>query len=173
MSELSEFRDAKDEFMASHPQRPLTAEQRPQFEGLSYFSEKPDLRFEVELELFSEQETIQVQTSTGTLRQYTRYGKFDFDIEGENVQLTIFENEHGYFLPFVDSLANIETYGAGRYLEPEVLTNGNFLVDFNQAYNPFCAYNSRWSCPLTPWENHIKVPIRAGEKLPDPNWADH
>ena len=58
----------------------------------------------------------------------------------------------------------METYGAGRYLEPEPLEDGRFAVDFNYAYNPYCAYNELWSCPLTPFENRLRVPIRAGEK---------
>ena len=73
-------------------------------------------------------------------------------------------NEHGYFLPFVDSQAGPVTYGAGRYLEPERLEDGKFLVDFNLAYNPYCAYNELYSCPLPPAENRISVPIAAGEK---------
>jgi len=62
-------------------------------------------------------------------------------------------------------LAGSETYPAGRYIEPEQLPNGKFLLDFNFAYNPYCAYNEQWSCPLTPFENRLKVPIRAGEKV--------
>ena len=173
MSELTEFRLAKDEFFASHPQSPLTAEQRAVFAGLSYFPENADLRIEVEIDIFPEQENITVQTSTGDLRTYIRHGRIHFEVRGESVQLTILENDLGYFLPFVDSLANTKTYGAGRYLEPEILPNGKLLVDFNLAYNPFCAYNQRWSCPLTPWENRVKVPIEAGEKLPDSAWAEH
>ncbi len=75
------------------------------------------------------------------------------------------KEKDGYFLPFVDALAGKETYGAGRYLEPEPLGKGLFLVDFNLAYNPYCAYNDMWSCPISPAENHLKIPIRAGEKL--------
>src|SRR5574339_636242 len=75
------------------------------------------------------------------------------------------QNENGFFLPFVDSLANKETYPAGRYLEPELLAGNRFFVDFNLAYNPYCAYNEMWTCPITPAENRLKVPIRAGEKL--------
>lgn len=71
----------------------------------------------------------------------------------------------------MDSLAGTETYPAGRYLEPEELPDGKLLVDFNLAYNPYCAYNEQWSCPLTPFENRLKVSIRAGERLPDPAWA--
>ncbi|HLE52058.1 MAG TPA: DUF1684 domain-containing protein, partial [Anaerolineales bacterium] len=81
------------------------------------------------------------------------------------VELTVYRDPHGYFLPFADALAGSETYGAGRYLEPEPAGKGKLLVDFNYAYNPYCAYNDQYSCPLTPWENRLKVPIRAGEKV--------
>lgn len=105
-----------------------------------------------------------IQTSTGDQQTYTRYGRFSFEADGQKAELTIFANQYGYFLPFVDALSGQETYGAGRYLEPEELEDGRFLVDFNMAYNPYCAYNENWSCPLTPAENRLKVPIRAGEK---------
>ena len=86
-------------------------------------------------------------------------------VDGQTAELTIFRNQNGFFLPFVDSLAGQETYPAGRYLEPEELPGDRFFVDFNLAYNPLCAYNEMWSCPITPPENRLKVPIRAGEKL--------
>jgi uncharacterized protein len=79
--------------------------------------------------------------------------------------LTIFHNENGYFLPFTDALAGAETYGAGRYLEPEQLPDRRFRVNFNLAYNPYCAYNEAWSCPITPPENRLTVPVRAGEMV--------
>jgi uncharacterized protein (DUF1684 family) len=96
---------------------------------------------------------------------YVRHSRFKFQVEGEDAELTIYQNEGGYFLPFVDSLAGRETYPAGRYLEPDELHGNRFLVDFNLAYNPYCAYNEMWSCPITPAENRLKIPIRAGEKL--------
>ena len=79
--------------------------------------------------------------------------------------MTIYTSDSGYFLPFVDGLAGKETYPAGRYLEPQALGEGRFLVDFNLAYNPYCAYSEHWSCPLTPFENRLKAPVRAGEKI--------
>jgi len=172
MSDLKQFRTAKDQFFATHPHSPLTQNQKDNFTGLEYFPENPSLRFEVDLEHFEEEEDIQIQTSTGEIQTYTRFGKFKFTVEGEEAELTLYANEHGLFLPFVDSLAGKETYGAGRYLEPEPLPNGKLLVDFNLAYNPYCVYNDHYSCPLTPWENRLKVPVRAGEKLPKGEWAD-
>ncbi len=164
MSQLSQFRTQKDAFFASHSQSPLTDLQKSTFDGLSYFDENPNLRLEIEINEFQDKDDLDVQTSTGDVQTYTRYGNFEFEVEGEKATLTIFMNDYGFFLPFVDALANEETYGAGRYLEPNFLGGKKFLVDFNLAYNPYCAYNERWSCPLTPWENRISVPIRAGEK---------
>jgi len=165
MDDLQVFRRAKDEYFASDPHSPLTRSQKKNFSGLEYFPEAPELRLVVEVEIFPDQAEIEMQTSTGDVQHYRRYGRFRFGIEGQEAALTIYVSENGYFLPFVDSLAGKETYPAGRYLEPEALPDGKFLVDFNLAYNPYCAYNDLWSCPLTPFENRVKVPIRAGEKI--------
>ena len=165
MSELSEYRAQKDEFFQRHPQSPLTPEQRLGFEGLQYCPENEDLRLEVLVEPAQDQVPMEMQTSTGGVQTYIRHGTFRFEVDGKEAELTIFRNEHGYFLPFVDSLAGKETYPAGRYLEPEALPGGRFFVDFNLAYKPYCAYNEMWSCPITPPENRLKVPVRAGEKL--------
>ncbi len=165
MSTLEQFRAEKDEFFANHPQSPLTPEQKREFSGLAYFAENADLRLEVDVEKFPEEQEIQIQTSTGQMQSYQRYGKIKFTVEGQPAELTLYKNEHGYFLPFVDAQAGSETYPAGRYLEPEPAPEGRFLVDFNLAYNPYCAYNEMWSCPLTPPENRLKVAILAGEKL--------
>ena len=165
MHDLNAFRAEKDEFFAQHWQSPLTKAQKAKFEGLAYFPENPNLRFDASVERFPEQEEIQMQTSTGDVQTYRRFGRFTFQVDGQEAELTIFQDSNGYFLPFVDSLAGEETYPAGRYLEPDPLPNGKFQIDFNLAYNPYCAYNDQWSCPLTPFENRLKVPIRAGEKI--------
>ncbi len=165
MTALDDFRKQKDEFFARDRRSPLTPEQRAAFKGLNYVPENPELSLEVVVLPFPKPEEIQMQTSTGDVQVYTRYARFRFTVEGQEAELTIYAADYGYFLPFVDSLANKETYGAGRYLEPETEDGVNFLVDFNLAYNPYCAYNERWSCPLTPFENRLKVPIRAGEKI--------
>ncbi|MEX2162405.1 MAG: DUF1684 domain-containing protein [Anaerolineales bacterium] len=165
MQSLADFRKAKDSFFANDANSPLTPEQRENFEGLSYFPENTDLRFEIEVPPFAKQDQVQLPTSTGDVKTYMRYGRFSFQVEGQEAQLTLFNSPHGFFLLFVDSLAGIDTYSAGRYLEPQQLSNGLFIVDFNYAYNPYCAYNELWNCPIPPAENRLKVPIRAGEKI--------
>lgn len=164
MENIEEFRKQKDEFFRTHPQSPLTPEQRAHFEGLNYFPYRPDLDLNVEVEEFDQGGEIQMQTTTGDVQTYQRFGRFQFEVDGQEVELTLYHNQHGYFLPFVDGLAGEETYGAGRYLEPEPRPDGRFHVDFNQAYNPYCAYNEEWSCPITPAENRVEAPIPAGEK---------
>ena len=165
MSELDEFRARKDDFFKSHPQSPLTREQKQGFKGLNYFPENKDLQLEVQVELLNDQNPMTMQTSTGGVQEYMRYGRFKFQADGQEAELTIYQSDHGFFLPFVDALAGKETYPAGRYLEPDALPGNRFHVDFNIAYNPYCAYNEMWSCPITPAENRLKVAVLAGEKL--------
>lgn len=164
-TELEDYRVEKDAFFKSHPQSPLTPAQQRVFTGLSYFDENPALRFEIDVELFAQRDTVELQTSDGDVRAYQRFGRVTFEVDGQAAALTLYATPHGFFLPFVDSLAGTETYPAGRYLDPEPLGGNRFLVDFNLAYNPYCAYNENYSCPLTPFENRLKLPIRAGEKL--------
>lgn len=166
MSELEEFRRRKDEFFARHPQSPLTPEQRRAFRGLGYFPENRGLVVEAELDTGIEPGEVRMQTTAGGEQVYRRAGRIRFEVEGEPVELTLFASNHQHelFLPFRDATSGRETYGAGRYLEVEPPRGGRVVVDFNYAYNPYCAYNEAWSCPLPPVENWLRVPIRAGEK---------
>jgi uncharacterized protein (DUF1684 family) len=172
LDELAEFRRQKDEFFRTHSQSPLTREQKQRFNGLAYFPDNPALRLETSVQPIEIYEEVEMQTTGGDVQVYRRYGRVAFQVDGQDAALTIYANENGYFLPFVDGLRGKETYPAGRYLEPEELPGGRFLIDFNLAYNPYCAYNPRWSCPLTPFENRTPVEIRAGEKIPSPEWAE-
>ena len=166
MTELTEFRRSKDEFFATDHHSPLTHEQQSGFHGLSYFDENPALMLALEPKELDPQETIEMQTSTGDVASYLRWGKLEFQVDGEKAELTVYRDAdgEGFFLPFADQTSGSDTYGSGRYLEPQELPHGKLLVDFNYAYSPYCAYNEQWSCPLTPFENRLQVPIRAGEK---------
>jgi uncharacterized protein (DUF1684 family) len=164
MNFYTEIRAQKDDFFESHPQSPLTTEQKETFFGLNYFSINENLRLNLKIQKFDEQQTIEMQTSTGDLRTFIRYGQIHFSVEGVPVSLTAYSSEHGFFIPFVDSQAGKETYGAGRYLDPELNEDGTLNVDFNLAYNPYCAYNDLYSCPIPPTENRLSVAIKAGEK---------
>ncbi len=167
MSKLEDYRKRRDSFFRSHPRSPLSAEQKKNFQGLRYFPENPDLNLVIQVERFEEPEDVPIDTTTGDSQTFTRFGYFKFEVEGQEVVLNIYSGGKGYFLPFRDSLAGEETYKIGRYVEIKALGNDRFEVDFNMAYNPFCAYTDGFSCLITPEENHIDVPIRAGEKVFD------
>jgi len=168
---LIKLRADKDKFFKSHAQSPLTPSQKKVFKTLDYYIHMPKLNMKVDVEEFEEKTDVKVQTTTGQTRWYRRYGEFCFTIGGEESRLTIYQTPHGFFLPFVDALAGEETYPAGRYLEPVQLDGNHFHIDFNQAYNPYCAYSEKFDCPITPAENRLKVPIRAGEKIPTGDWV--
>jgi len=157
------FRAQKDDLFKSGSDSPLTPEQKQLFEGLNYFDYMPDLNLRIEVPRIEDDDVAQVMTTKNEIRNYRRYGRFSFAVTGETATLTIYDTGHGYFLPFVD--ASEETYPAGRYLDLEAPVDGVFHIDFNRAYNPFCAYNDRWNCPITPAENRLTVAIPAGEKL--------
>jgi uncharacterized protein (DUF1684 family) len=165
MTQLEEFRLAKDEFFEKDGQSPLTDNQKLNFHGLNYFPENPALHLVLPVEEFATKDKIKMPTSTGEVQVFNRFGKIKFEVDGQPAELTIYASRDGFFLPFVDALVGKETYGAGRYLEPSLADGGKLLIDFNYAYNPYCAYNENWSCPITPAENRLKVPIKAGEKV--------
>jgi uncharacterized protein (DUF1684 family) len=172
VSQLTQFRNDVDQFMGFHPQSPLSADQRGDFSSLTYFEENEALVLNVMIDRLPDTEPmIDMETSTGEQRPYRRWGNFSFTVDGEAASLTIYSDAHGqeFFMPFRDATSGKETYGAGRYLDnhrPGMvdLGNGRFQIDFNYAYNPYCAYNSGYSCPLPPRENWLTVPIQAGEK---------
>ncbi len=165
------LREEKDKFFKLSPHSPLTAKQRQHFTSLNYYPYNPGLDIPVEVNAFAQTRDMQLQTTTGEARWYRRFGEFHFSVAGERGRLTIYQTPDGYFLPFRDATSAAETYSAGRYLEPSPLSGGKFFIDFNQAYNPYCAYGEGWACPLTPAENQLPMRITAGGKLPGAAWT--
>jgi uncharacterized protein (DUF1684 family) len=168
--ELREHRHSKDEYLSEHPHSPLPPDERAEFDGLDYFPPNPDLRFELPLHEHDETETITIGTTTEGEREYVRWGEFRFSVDGEDVTLQAYRADPGedrLWVPFRDATSGEETYGAGRYLDLEAdrdRVDGAWLLDFNLAYNPFCAYSPQFECSLVPMDNWLDVPIQAGEK---------
>jgi uncharacterized protein (DUF1684 family) len=150
---------------------PLTDEQKEVFDGLTYFEHSKELDLTLRVERLAEPEALDVRTTKDDVRTYQRYGTVRFEAGGVEVCLTIYKTSHGFFLPFVDGGAGETTHGAGRYLDPEQVDEDTFHLDFNLVYNPLCAYNDLWNCPLVPLENHTKARIEAGERIPEGPWA--
>ncbi len=187
MNSLVEQRRQKDAFFKTNPYSPLLPEQQARFDHLTYYEPDPALEFDLTPEEFAEKDNIRMQTSTGDTRYYQRWGKVRFQVDGQDAELTLFyaPGDSTFFVPFMDATSGKETYGAGRYLDLERSPDGRVHVDFNEAYNPYCAYNEPlalaaaagreprvWSCPIPPKENRLKVPIRAGEKKPEGDWFE-
>ncbi|MDQ4075685.1 MAG: DUF1684 domain-containing protein [Chloroflexota bacterium] len=162
---LKEQREEKNHFFAHDPYSPIDPSEQKDFEGLNYFEPAPEYQYTLTLQR-ADPESVVFQTNTGDEQAYHRIGTVEFEVDGEPAELAIYESvEHGdLFLPFRDATSGKASYGAGRYVEPIDLGDDRLLVDFNLAYNPYCAYSPDYSCPLPPIENWLKVPIRAGEK---------
>ena len=170
--QLDAFRKQKDKFFQESEDSPLLQEDRPEFHGLNYYP--VDLAYRVVATLVEETHPgiFKVQTTTGDHKEYTRLGRLEFELEGQQLRLTAFvppadEPLHGnrIFVPFRDRTSGKETYGAGRYIDLNKRSSDQYVLDFNRAYNPYCAYSPYYSCPLPPGENNLPVEVRAGEKL--------
>lgn len=165
---LAGYRHRRDHFFAEHPHSPLNETQRSGFAGLDYFPERHDLALNLPLDESGQDvgETVDLPTTDGKTKSFSRAGRVRFDVDGVPVELTVLrDNDRGsLFIPFRDASAGGETYEFGRYLEPQGRPDGTLDVDFNYAYNPFCAYGEGWSCPIPLEENRLEVTIAAGER---------
>ncbi len=174
---LQRFRAGKNDLFAHHPQSALDAVQRQHFQGLRYFSYNPALRFTVTIDTTAAPTRRLVAMNAEESMSMVTVGRVQFSVDGEPVTLSIFWLDiygGGLFLPFRDATCTHESYGGGRYLfdtikgseplpNPDDSSGQSIILDFNYSYNPSCAYNDRWFCPLAPKENHLDVAIRAGE----------
>jgi uncharacterized protein (DUF1684 family) len=165
-------RESKDEYFRTDPDSPLSAQDRAQFHGLKYFSIDPAMKFSARLVRYSSPKEVRLATNTGEIRSGLRYGRFEFQVQGNKCRLQVYRLEDlpgsgsaGLFIPFRDATTGAETYSTGRYIDLKENTAGVYELDFNRSYNPYCAYNSAYSCPVPPSENTLAVAIRAGEKI--------
>ncbi len=164
-------RHEKDLFLGTSPRSPLPQEDRVAFHGLSYWPPDGRFRFELELEEHDEKTTIEVGDSEGRSRWLWKWGTFRFQLHGTECMLEAYKSDRSekrLFVPFRDATSGEESYGAGRYLdlkpERDRTEDEKWILDFNEAYNPWCAYNGDYACPLVPRENWLEVPVRAGER---------
>lgn len=186
-SVLRRFRVAKNALFVGHPQSPLAPEDRASFAGLRYFDYDPALRVDATLTPEEAEEPVSAPSSGPHAMPLRRAARLDFTLAGTAAQLPVYWIDvygGGLFLPFRDATCPEESYGAGRYLFDTVkgstfeqvnsssspagsvmgYAGGRITLDFNYAYNPSCAYDVRWVCPLAPRESWLTLPIRAGER---------
>ena len=172
MAYIKKMREEKDRFFATDWQSPIPPQERSKFTGLIYYPPDPSYMFALTLFEHKDKQVIQIEDTGGNLRDFLRWGEFRFTINGERCVLQAYKSapsEMKLFVPFRDTTNGKETYGAGRYIdldyEIDKTSDGKWILDFNKAYNPWCAYSEDYVCPFVPPENWLKVAIRAGERM--------
>jgi uncharacterized protein (DUF1684 family) len=173
IKKVMDWQAEQNRFMRESSKSPIPRDQQKTLLPLHYFD--PDLTYsapaELELSPRGSRPAAAMPTSTGGVEQYERVGFLHFSLQGKALSLGAFvpantQNVSELFVPFKDETNGTETYSAGRYLNLEPTSTGLYQIDFNYAYNPYCAYNKEYECPYPPPSNQLKVAIRAGEKVP-------
>jgi len=173
-TEIENHRKGRNIKMVYTEGSPLPVEERKNFDGLKYFEIDKKYKLEATLVKAEEQQTIAMKTSTDREPEYIQYGEIMFTLHGEDYKLLVYQSKKlldvqkevdHIFIPFRDKTSGKESYGGGRYVDCKLPTDGKTVViDFNKAYNPYCAYNPKYSCVIPPEENRLSVRIEAGEK---------
>ncbi|MEZ4826473.1 MAG: DUF1684 domain-containing protein [Bacteroidia bacterium] len=162
---IKQEREQKNLQFTNDPESPIKKEDRPGFQGLKYFPPNEDYLVPATFIPFPDPDTLLLLTSTGTDYEVIRAGKLAFTLQGQSLELTAFlylePGKDAYFVPFRDLTTNVSTYGGGRYMD--IPAGDPLMIDFNKAYNPYCAYNASFVCPLPPKENKLNLEILAGE----------
>ncbi len=144
-------------------------EKSEEFKGLTYYEPDADYSVDAVFVPAASVDTFTMQTTTSELRRAFRVGSFRFELQNKRLSLFAYQFADGtrdsYFVPFTDRTNGEGTYRAGRYIDVKVLDNdSSYVIDFNMAYNPYCAYDENYSCPIVPKENALPLAIKAGEK---------
>ena len=166
LAEIKQFRTQKDSVFKYSPDSPLRNEQRLSFDGLDYFPIDKKFRLIGQLHRYARLRRIKVPSTDGNTITMERFGRIYFQWAEKTFWLEAFRSPETMQIEvfFTDNTNGKTTYSIGRYLILEPLENGNYLIDFNNAYNPYCIYNELYICPLPPTKNRLALEIKAGEK---------
>lgn len=163
----------KDTELRTGEKSPLVEEEKAVFRHLKYFKPKTGFVKESAFERYDQAMHFFMKTTTDRLPEYALYGRVSFRHKGKEYSLNVYQNielvkkpgfEKHLFVPFNDQTNGKETYGGGRFLDVTETGEEKLLIDFNKAYNPYCAYNHKYSCPIPPEANNLSIKIKAGEK---------
>jgi uncharacterized protein len=169
--ELETERSMKDRFMASHVESPFVAERIPGFTGLHYFPIDERFRVAARLVRHPVPEEAYLRTNRDGQASMRYVGDLAFRLAGKSLKLRVYHAGEGVgtsvFIPFRDATSGGDSYGPGRYLVLDLNEDDDYELDFNRAFNPYCAYTEAFECGFPPSENDLPVPVRAGEKV----WA--
>ncbi|OBQ56462.1 DUF1684 domain-containing protein [Tamlana sp. s12] len=152
---------------------PLKPSDLKVFKGLDFFKHDSTYMVHAKLERTPDTKWFKMKTTTDRLSEERVYGVLSFQLKGESFKLKVYQGkelmtQEGFedylFLPFLDETNGFESYGGGRYIDVRIPKSDSLIIDFNKAYNPYCAYNEAYSCPIVPRENYLKTRVEAGVK---------
>jgi uncharacterized protein len=171
LNEVKESRIEKDNYMRDNPSSPFNQDERADFSPLNYYPVDKNFIFKSRLYEFENKDTVIVLGTRGEERKTVRYGRLDLNYNNQPFKLNVYEGKSRsgavyHSLWFTDKTTGEETYGVGRYLDFEINPDKDFIytIDFNYAYNPYCAYSAKYSCAIPTREDYIDIAIKAGEK---------
>lgn len=173
ISKIVRERTEKDKEFTESGTSPIPKEMLAGYPGLDYFPVKPRYKVNAHFEKYENPVSFRMKTTTSREPEYVIFGKATFKLNGRKLSLNVYQNveltkKPGYedylFIPFKDKTNGYLTYGGGRFIDARIPKGDKIMIDFNTAYNPYCAYNHGYSCPVPPDENNLNVNIRAGEK---------
>lgn len=173
-AQIAEFREHYKEEFKTNPRAPLKTDE--ELAAMRFYAPDPAYRVEADFVATPEAQPFEMATYAGITKTYRKYGTLYFVLNGRRLKLAVYESmrllnnpvyKNHLFLPFKDATNGEETYGGGRYIDLSKtdIVDGKVVLDFNKAYNPWCCYADGYSCPIPPTENHLDVPIRAGEMM--------
>jgi uncharacterized protein len=171
LDEINQVRAETDRMFREDAASPVPVTLRDVLLPLRYYPPDPTYSVPAALRLADDRPVFEMPTSTGKLRRMQRVGVLEFTLHGQQQSLGAFVEEgtrriSQLFVPFADLTTGTETYFAGRYLDLHPTATGLYTIDFNRAYNPYCAYNEEYDCPFPPPSNRLQMEVRAGEKAP-------
>ncbi|WP_431124348.1 DUF1684 domain-containing protein [Flagellimonas flava] len=171
---IVEYQNELNDYYSDEEKSPLTQKDLKKFKGHDFFPIDENFRVEATFERAINAVPFLMKTTTDRLPTYEVYGVATFQLNGQTLKLNIYQNhklratekyKNHLFLPFTDLTNGNETYGGGRFIDMEIPEGDIIVIDFNKAYNPYCAYNKKYSCPIPPKENDLPVHINAGIKI--------
>lgn len=167
------FQSELNKSYADSLKSPLMKDDLKQFKGLDFYPIDEKYIVEAIFIRTKKEKSFKMKTTTSRTPIYKKYGELHFSIDGKELKLNVYQNadlkkKPGYddylFLPFSDLTCGKDSYIGGRYIDMRIPKSEKVIVDFNQAYNPYCAYNYEYSCPIVPLENDLDIEINAGVK---------
>ncbi len=171
INEINNIRQEKDDYMKNDPSSPFNAKTKINFESLHYYSPDPDFVLKSKLFEYEQKDTITIFGTKREERKVIRYGYIKLNYNDKEYKVNVYKGvsktgEVYYSIWFTDKTTGEETYGVGRYVDFELMHDKEFIytIDFNLAYNPYCAYSPDYSCAIPTKEDYIDLAIKAGEK---------